>query len=268
MTAPVLEAVGLEVGYVARRGRRDHPVVLFPAVDLTVPPGQLVVVAGANGTGKSTLLRTLTGVQPPLAGEVRLGGDPIGSLTAIERARRVAIVTSDRPDLGLLTVWDVVAMGRHPHTGWNGTLGPDDEAVLHEAMQRTGCSALAAREAATLSDGECQRVMIARALAQKPALMVLDEPTAFLDVRRRIEITALLHGLTRDTSTSVVLCSHDLELALSVADAVWLIDETPALHVGTVAGLAADGSLRRAFGDSVEVGDDGRVRVRVLTPGA
>lgn len=219
-TAPVLATGGLTAGY--RSGRRRRRVVrLGPA---SVTPGEIVAVLGVNGAGKSTLLRTLIGLAPPLEGAVTLAGRPLHEVDRAESARLVAVVSSERPDPGLLRVEEVVALGRHPHTGRTGRLGAEDDAVVAAAIEATGATALVGRRLAQLSDGERQRVMIARALAQEPSLLVLDEPTAFLDMGGRVMVHELAARLAREQGLAVLLATHDVELALEIARTVWLVD--------------------------------------------
>jgi iron complex transport system ATP-binding protein len=186
--------------------------------------GELTVLIGPNGAGKSTLIRTLSGLQPALGGQVLLDGTDLTVLSRDELARRVAVVLTERIDPGLLSARELVGLGRIPHLGLSARLGPEDEAIIDWALAATGAQHLASRPATELSDGECQRVLTARALAQQPGLLILDEPTAFLDVSSRAGLFGLLRKLARDQQMAVVLSTHDLELALRVADRVWLLD--------------------------------------------
>jgi iron complex transport system ATP-binding protein len=256
----VLEARDLVAGY---RHARRAAVAIVSVDALAAPAGQLIAVLGPNGTGKSTLLRTLVGAQPPLAGAVILDGSPLHQLDRIERARRIAVVLTDRIDPGWLTVGDVVSLGRHPHTDWRGMLRETDVAVARAAADRLDVVALWNRPFAELSDGQRQRALVARALAQEPAVLVLDEPTAFLDVAGRIELTIALADLA-DDGLAVIVATHDLDLALSHADRVWLVND------GTVVDrspehLLSTGELTRAFSDgTVEVDTrTGVVRARL-----
>ncbi len=175
----MLRADALTVGYRGRRGTRRE---VLAGLDLTLPAGELTCLLGANGSGKSTLLRTLAGMQAPLAGRVTLLGDDVTALEPRERARRLAVVLTDPVETGGLTGADLVALGRHPHTGWSGRLGPADRDAVDWALRATGAAPLAARPVGQLSDGERQRLLVARALAQQPAVLALDEPVAFVDL--------------------------------------------------------------------------------------
>src|SRR5690606_33133218 len=162
-----------------------------------------------NGIGKSTLLRTLARMQPALSGTIALGGDPLESLSGFELARRLGVVLTDRVAPASLRIRQVIELGRYPHSGWLGGLDARDHDVVDWALDVVGASHLADRDVARVSDGERQRVMIARALAQEPVLLMLDEPTAFLDVSARVELMALLRRLTRAGTLAVLVTTHD-----------------------------------------------------------
>lgn len=260
--AAALAAEGLAVGY---RGRRRRSRVVLAGLDLALPAGALTCLLGPNGSGKSTLLRTLAGMQPPLAGRACLGGDDVVALEPRERARRLAVVLTDQVDSGLLTAGDLVALGRFPYTTWDGRLGASDRAAVAWALAATGAAPLAGRRVDELSDGERQRVLIARALAQQPAVLALDEPVAFVDVPRRLELLRLLRDLAHECGLAVLLTTHDLDLALHTADILWLVEPAKGevevegsdgagacVHVGAPEDLALSGVIGRAFaGDGV-----------------
>ena len=227
----VLELVGLTVGY--RTHRRVRTVLT--GLDATLEAGGLVGLVGPNGAGKSTLLRTISGLQPPLAGSVKLLGQEISRMKRDEVARQVAVVLTDRVDPGRLTVFDVVALGRHPHTGWSGRLGATDRAAVMSALDDVGVGQLAGQMLWELSDGQRQRVMIARAIAQEPRLLLLDEPTAFLDPPGRVRV-----------------CTHDVEVAARHADQLWVAGAGDGMRTGTPADLAAAGVMETAFGGEAE----------------
>lgn len=183
---------------------------------------ELVCVIGRNGLGKSTFLRTLAGLQPPLSGDVRWqDGDSTVSCRSLrkdELARIFSVVLTEQPDGVNLTVHDVVAMGRMPYTGFFGSLGTDDEKMVEQALSLTGMSAFAHRDISTLSDGERQKIMIARAIAQHTPVMLLDEPTAFLDYESKKTTMAMLHAIATDMDKLVLVSTHDLDIALRHAD--------------------------------------------------
>lgn len=236
-TAPLLTTRGLVAGYPHRR--------ITPALDLQLRRGSLTVLLGANGCGKSTLLRTLCGVQPAIEGSVAIGGHDIRQMNAGELARSVSLVCTDRTLAGGLTVEETVALGRQPHTGFFGRLGRDDRRAVAEAMETMGIIGMRDRYTATLSDGERQKAMIARALAQATGLIVLDEPTSFLDVASRLDVMALLGRLARGGKT-ILLSTHDVGEALSVADEAWLM-AADTLETGDISLLKEAGAFDRLF---------------------
>lgn len=242
MTALVAQA--LTIGYAQGR-RAAKPIV--SDLELTVSSGQFICLLGPNGAGKSTLLRTLTGIQPPLTGHIRLDGRDLYRLSAQERARSVAVVLTERVNPGLLTGWGLVALGRTPYTGFMGTLSPADEQAVQAAVEAVGAAALADRPIVELSDGERQKLMIARALAQETPLILLDEPTAFLDAPRRVEILTLLRKLARDAHRAVVVSTHEVHLALELADIVWLMDGCGGFEAGSPSSLLSSGAFAAAF---------------------
>lgn len=239
----VLETRELAVGYRTRRGRR----AVLEHVELSVAPGDFVCVIGPNGIGKSTLLRTLGGMQPALSGTVVIGGEPLETLSAPELARRLAVVLTDRVTVDALSARRIVELGRYPHSDWIGRIGPRDRDVVEWAMASAGAAHLAGRDFSQLSDGEQQRVLVARALAQEPVLLLLDEPTAFLDVSSRVELMGLLRSITRQSGVSAIASTHDLELALRTADVLWLIMPGGEVVVGSPEDVIVSGALARAF---------------------
>ncbi len=243
MNTPMLHATHLTVGY--QQGKEALPVLAH--LDLALHAGEVVCLIGPNGSGKSTLLRTLAGMHPPLSGRVMLGGTDVHAMSARERARHLALVLSRRVEVGRLTAREVVALGRQPYTGWWGRLAARDWDIVDDALHAVGASDLAHRDVSTLSDGEWQKVMIARALAQEPQVMILDEPTAFLDVHHRAEIMALLRSLAHDRGRAVLLSTHDLDLALHTADRLWAITPEKAVRAGAPEDLVLDGVLERTF---------------------
>jgi len=192
-------------------------------LDLTLPESSLTVLIGPNGSGKSTLLRTLCHRQPPLAGHIYIDEEPVAGMSAARLARKISVVFTDRSGGGGLRVDELVAIGRHPYSGFFGHLSATDRRAVADAIAAVGMSHKTASMVASLSDGERQKVMIARAIAQQTPIIILDEPTAFLDVSSRFETLALLGRLARDTGKSILLSTHDIAPALTVADRVWAV---------------------------------------------
>jgi iron complex transport system ATP-binding protein len=239
----VLRTRALAVGYRTRRARR----AVLEDVNLAVDSGELVCLLGPNGIGKSTLLRTIARMQPPLWGSVELGGADLRAVSHAELARRLGVVLTERVAVEALTVRQIVGLGRYPHSGWFGGLTDRDRVVVGWAIDAVGVRHLAERDFSRLSDGERQRVMIARALAQEPVLLVLDEPTAFLDVPSRVELMGLLRQLTRDRPLAVVVSTHDLELALRTADTIWLVMPGGGVITGAPEDVVLSGAIGQAF---------------------
>ena len=242
--APALVAEALCIGYTMRR---RAPRRVAGPLNLALRPGELVCLLGPNGAGKSTLLRTLAGVQPPLGGHLTVGGVPLASLGPEARARQLSVVLTERPDTGPLTVLELVRLGRHPHTGWLGGLAAHDHAQVQAALAATGTTAFAHRPVSELSDGERQKVMLARTLAQDTPLILLDEPTAHLDLPNRVALLRLLHELARTLGKAILLSTHELDLALQAADRVWLLPATGELLAGPPEDLVLSGAFAAAF---------------------
>lgn len=214
---------------------------------LAAAPGTFTCVLGRNGVGKSTLLRTLAGLQPPLHGQVLLEGDDVHRLAPQARARRLAVVLTERAAAGALRVEEAVALGRLPHTDWLGRRTQEDDDAVAGALADVGAEALRGRLLGSLSDGERQRVMVARALAQQPALLVLDEVTAFLDLPGRVAVMSRLRDLARRRRMCVLLSSHDLDLSLQFADELWVLGGQGKLAVGLPEDLVLGGVIAEAF---------------------
>lgn len=253
--SPVLQVRGLSVGYRASRTRCE----VLSGIELAVHTKELMCVLGPNGIGKSTLLRTLVGLQPALSGEITLSGARLAAITQPELARRVGVVLTERVVIDSLRARRVVELGRYAHSGWWGTLGDADRRAVEWAIQCVGASHLMDRDFSQLSDGERQRVMIARALAQQPSLLVLDEPTAFLDVTSRAELWGLLRRLTSQRQLAVIASTHDLDLALRTADTICLVGTDGVTTVGTPAALIESGAIAATF-SSANVRFDSRDR--------
>jgi len=208
--------------------------------------GSLVALLGRNGTGKSTLLRAIARLGRVQAGEIRVEGETLDTIPAAALARKIAFVNTERVDADALSVHDLVAIGRSPYTDWMGRLTDEDEAKVVRAMEVAGISAMAERRVDTLSDGECQRVMIARALAQDTPAILLDEPTSFLDLPNRYELCTLLRRLVHDENKCVIFSTHELDIALSLADSIALVDTPRLKHLATEE-MVQSGNIERLF---------------------
>jgi iron complex transport system ATP-binding protein len=238
----ILQTDDLAIGYSGRL-----PRVVAEALSVSLRAGELVCLIGPNGAGKSTLIRTLAGMQKPLHGQVRLLGEDVHKQPANQLAQKLSVVLTERINPGLLTAETLVGLGRHPYTDWSGRLTAADAAIVQRAIEAVGAGALGQRQMGELSDGERQKIMIARALAQQPALMILDEPTAFLDLPRRVEVMQLLRKLAYDDQRTILLSTHDLDLALRSADRIWLMASDGTLQVGAPEDLVLSGAFETAF---------------------
>lgn len=233
----------LSIGYV---GKNDVKVVA-KNITATIFSGELTCLLGANGVGKSTLLRTLSAFQPKLEGDIYIEGKEISVFNDKQLSHLISVVLTEKPDIRNMTVEELVGLGRSPYTGFWGTLTTEDKQVVNHAIHLVGIEALQGRMIQTLSDGERQKVMIAKALAQETPVVYLDEPTAFLDYPSKVEMMQLLFKLSRETDKTIFLSTHDLELALQIADKLWLMDKEKGVRIGAPEDLSLDGSLGNYF---------------------
>lgn len=243
-TAPLLKAGRLCIGY--SKGKKEEKTLAGPLA-LEIYAGQLICLLGPNGAGKSTLIRTLAGLQPSITGTVETGGKNITRLKPLERAKRLSMVLTEKVRSGNLNVYSIIALGRFPYTNWLGTMQPDDRKIVEWAMNITGTTVFANRKLSELSDGESQKVMLARALAQDTPLIILDEPTAHLDLPNRVSLMHLLHQLAKTTGKGILLSTHDLDLALQSADQVWLLRNDGAFTQGAPEDIVLNGAFEAAF---------------------
>jgi iron complex transport system ATP-binding protein len=232
-----LRAENIAVGY----GKK----AVISKVNFSCETGQLIALMGLNGCGKSTLLNSLSGMQALLAGELFLDTEPVANWSLQEKAQRIAIVTTGRLQAANMTAFEVAAMGRYPYTGLFGKLKPQDIEIVEFSMQQCGLELLKNREFNTLSDGEQQRVLIARALAQQTPLIFLDEPTSYLDVRGKAEVLDLLQVLA--TNHLIVFSTHEVSLAPRVTTHFWLIDEESNFSSHTAKEVAENQLLEKLF---------------------
>lgn len=243
MKEATIQINDLSIGY---HSKNDTKLVASH-ITTTIYSGELTCLLGANGVGKSTLLRTLSAFQPRISGEIALLSRDIQDYSDKELSTIVGVVLTDKCEIRNMTVRELIGMGRSPYTGFWGRLGKEDKQIVEESISLVRIENLASRMVHTLSDGERQKVMIAKALAQETPVIFLDEPTAFLDFPSKVEIMQLLHSLTRSTNKTIFLSTHDLELALQIADKIWLMDREKGISTGTPEDLALSGYLSGFF---------------------
>lgn len=243
----------LSIGYSIKK---HHTKEVASHIQATIRSGELTCLLGENGVGKSTLLRTLSAFQPKLGGHIWLLGREVESYTDRQLSRIISVVLTERCEIRNMTVRDLVGMGRSPYTGFWGRLSQNDWEVVDRSIRLVGIEVLASRMVHTLSDGERQKVMIAKALAQETPIIFLDEPTAFLDYPSKVEIMQLLYRLIQTTEKTIFLSTHDLDLALEIADKIWLMERKQGITVGTPEDLALSGRLKSFFSGRGVVFDD------------
>ena len=217
--------------------------VVLSDINQTLPTGQLVCLLGANGVGKSTLLRTLACFLPPLSGQVLLQGKDLFSFSLSERSRAISVVLTERIEVPYMKVEDLVGMGRSPYTGFFGTLDKEDKTIIGESMEMVGITDLTGRTIDTLSDGERQKALLAKALAQQTPIILLDEPTAFLDFHAKANTLRLMSRLAHETNKTILLSTHDVGMALRLSDALWIVQDG-LISTGTTASLTENGVLK------------------------
>ena len=234
----MIELRDFSIGYGGR--------TLLREVDASIEKGKLTALIGRNGTGKSTLLRAIAGLNRNYSGGILLDGRPAADMNAPEMARKLAFVTTERTRIANLRCEDVVAVGRAPYTNWIGRMQPQDREIVMRSLAQVGMEAYAGRTMDKMSDGECQRVMIARALAQSTPVILLDEPTSFLDLPNRYELCLLLSRLAHEEGKCILFSTHELDIALSLADGIALIDP-PQLHHLPTAEMQQSGLIEKLF---------------------
>ena len=241
MDGQTIQLRDLGIGYQTKQGVKTVAEHLNGAIR----SGELTCLLGANGVGKSTLLRTLSAFQPKTAGEIIIEGRELDSYTDKELSRRIGVVLTEKPDVRNMSVRELVSLGRSPYTGFWGTYSKEDLQIVDEAIALVDIEALSQRMVHTLSDGERQKVMIAKALAQQTPVIYLDEPTAFLDYPSKVEVLQLLRRISRSAGKIIFLSTHDVELALQLADTIWLMSRGEEMAIGSPQQLAHEGILGR-----------------------
>ncbi len=235
----ILHAKNISTGYGAK--------ALHHFDDLTLPMGELVCMLGSNGAGKSTLLRVLSGLQPPLDGDVFLDGKSIKKLNRKFLAKHISVVLTEKIQVSEMSVFDLIATGRYPYTNLLGNLGKEDVEIIEEAAEQCGVHAFLGNKIDSLSDGERQKAMIAKSLAQQSPILFLDEPAAFLDYPSKLELMLLLREISNEQNKSILMSTHDVEPAIESADQLWLLGKDKSFEAGTPEDLVLSGSLARFF---------------------
>jgi len=237
----MIKLCNLTIGYGSHR-------LIFGA-SCVLPDAGLVALIGRNGAGKSSLLRVLAGISQAQSGSVEVNGRNVASMSVGDRSRSIALVTTERLRVPDLRCSDVVGMGRAPYTDWIGRLSAADTDIVNRSLAAVGMAGYASRTMDTMSDGECQRVMIARAIAQDAHVILLDEPTSFLDMPNRYEICSLLRDLSHNQRKTIIFSTHELDIALDLSDSMLLIDGE-GLICGTPDEILAQGCIQRLFRNS------------------
>jgi iron complex transport system ATP-binding protein len=241
----ILTLDSLKIGYIS--GKNEN--ILLPPLNASASSGELIAVIGRNGIGKSTLLRTLTGLQRPLGGEIIYNGKNISDYSRTELAQMVGYISTEIIKVSNMSVYDLVSLGRFPHTNWMGKIGIKDQEVISGALEKTSMERYGMKYMAELSDGERQKAMIARIVAQDTRIMVMDEPTAFLDVASKYEILHLMHTLSGTEDKTIVFSTHDFQMAISQADKIWLILDDRLIE-GAPEDLMISGAFEHLFKSS------------------
>jgi len=242
--APVIKTSDLVIGYTQKGKKR---MILHDSLQLQLFAGELTGLLGLNGSGKSTLLRTLCGFQPALGGNIRIENRLLSDYSHTELSQITGVVLTEKTNAGGMTVNELVSLGRHPYTGFFGVLKAEDKQIVASSLEAVGMTHKAGCSMSELSDGERQKAMIAKVLAQQCPIILLDEPTAYLDVTSRIETMSLLHRLATEQQKAILLSTHDLEFAIQMCDCLWLLGEKrPALR-GTPEDLILSGAFETFF---------------------
>lgn len=252
MQRVVLSARELAIGY---RLSGSETKVVHSGLNFELYSGELTSLLGANGAGKSTLIRSIARFINPLSGEIELMGRVVDSYSRAALARLISVVLTDRIFDTNLSVRDVISLGRYPYTGFFGRLCAKDHQIVEHSASLTGVEGMLARDIASLSDGERQKVFIAKSLAQQTPLIILDEPTAFLDVKSRIEIMELLHNLAREEQKSILISTHDMDVALKLSDSIWTLRPGEGIASGQTEDMLFAGSMSSLF-DSADIDYD------------
>lgn len=234
-----LHIIGLSIGYATKEIAKD--------IHLTLGKSKLVCLLGQNGVGKSTLLRTLSNLQAPLSGEIQIGDLNIQHMDRRELATRLGIITTEKIGMSNMTVRELVALGRYPYTNWIGQESDSDTEKIEEAISRCRINYIENSKLSAISDGQFQKAMVARVLAQDTDIILMDEPTAHLDVVNRVEMFQLLRTIKQETGKSILISTHELDLSMQFADELWLMNFNAPIVTGTPEDLGLNGEIEKVF---------------------
>lgn len=235
----IVSLQNLQVGY----GKKT----VLDDINFHALKGQMVCLLGPNGAGKTTILRTISGHLKPISGNIFINGDNLDSINKKQLSKILSIVLTERIEPGLFTAGDIVAFGRHPHINFFGKLAENDRKIVNSSLETVDALELQHRYYSTLSDGEKQKIMIARALCQRPQLMILDEPTSHLDVKNRIEVLTILRKMTMQTGITAIISLHDVDLALKTCDIVVLIGDGKILDWGSPEKVVGPNTITKLY---------------------
>ncbi|MFA6238813.1 MAG: ABC transporter ATP-binding protein [Bacteriovorax sp.] len=238
MKHPILQVDHLSIGF------RN---ILFSDIKAEVFPGTITALMGVNGAGKSCLLKTLGHLIPEKSGQIKLNGQKYSNYSLLEFSKKVSVVLTEKIQVDYLRVDELVSLGRSPYTNWSGELDKADQNVVKQIMQQVGIQALGGQFFSELSDGQKQKVLIARALAQQPQLLILDEPTTYLDIPSKIELIKLLKKISSENNVAVIMSTHDLDLIKNQADQVWLMGSDGSFNAGKPEVIEAAGIFEKHF---------------------
>lgn len=239
MAEPYFETRGLSIGY--------HGVPVIRDISLKIQKGEIVALIGPNGAGKSTFLKTVARELPPISGQVLLEGRPLQSFSYKALSRKMAVILTERIRVELTTCRDIVATGRYPYTGRLGVLRPEDERAVDEAMDTVHALDLSERDFGAISDGQRQRILLARAICQEPELILLDEPTSFLDVRHKLDLLSILTRMARKKNITVLMSLHEIDLAEKVADKIITVKGDALFGCGTPGEIFEENRIRQLY---------------------
>jgi len=241
-----IETIDLSIGYVLKRSEKK---IVHSNINVGLESGEVTCLLGLNGAGKSTLIKTLCGFIPSISGTVSINGKNVKDFSSEELSRTVGVVLTEKTNAGGISAYDLVSLGRYPYSGYFGKLSENDHRIIAQSLKSVGIDHKSDAYINELSDGERQKVFIAKVLAQECPIIILDEPTSFLDIASRIEILYLLKKLTKEQGKAIILSTHDLDTAIRLADKLWLLPSENDKNVikGAPSDLICNGDLEKLF---------------------